>query len=146
MDDKLLCINEDVTIPISDLRFRFSRSSGPGGQNVNRVETRVELRFDLARSPVLTEEQRQRALQALSSYIDSEGVLHLVSQSFRSQHQNREAVIRRFQALLQKALRVPKRRRPTQTPPRVRERRLEEKHRRTEAKRGRQSPRSDEEA
>lgn len=145
MDDKLLYIDEEAAISLSELRFRFSRSSGPGGQNVNRVETRVELLFDLAHSPNLTEEQRQRALRALSSYIDREGVLHLVSQSFRSQHQNREAVIRRFQALLQKALKVPKRRRPTRPPPQVREGRLEAKHRRAEAKRGRQSPRSDEE-
>lgn len=145
MDDKLLYVNEEVAIPLSELRFRFSRSSGPGGQNVNRVETRVELLFDLARSPYLAEEQRQRALQALSSYVDSEGVLHFVSQSFRSQHQNREAVVRRFQALLRKALKVPKRRRPTQPLPQARERRLEAKHRRAEVKRRRQSP-PDEEA
>ena len=88
-EENVLHITNTITIPLSELSFRFARSSGPGGQHVNRSATRVELLFDVAGSPSLTEAQRERALKALSSYIDSDGVLHLSSQTFRSQLRNR---------------------------------------------------------
>ena len=137
MNDSVLHITDTVSIPMSELRFRFARSSGPGGQHVNRSATQVELLFDVANSPSLNETQRQRVLRKLGSRIDKEGILHLVSQETRSQLRNREEVVERFQGLLREALRVPKRRRPTRPTRAARERRLEEKRRRSEAKRSR---------
>jgi len=130
-------ITDEVVIPISELRFRFARSSGPGGQHVNRSATQVELLFDVAGSPSLDEAQRQRVLTKLKSRIDKEGVLHLVSQETRSQLRNREEAVERFQELMRDALHVPKSRRPTRPTRAVRERRLEEKRRRSGTKRDR---------
>jgi ribosome-associated protein len=135
--EKVLRITNTLTIPLSELRFRFARSSGPGGQHVNRSATRVELIFDVAGSPSLTEAQRERALKALAPYIDSDGVLHLISQTFRSQFRNREEAVERFQTLMRRAMKVPKRRRPTRPSRAARERRLASKRRRSEIKRQR---------
>jgi len=138
MNEGAVRITDTVSIPLSELRFRFARSSGPGGQHVNRSATQVELLFDVAGSPSLNEAQRRRVLRRLKSRIDKEGVLHLVSQRFRSQLRNREEVVERFQRLMREALRVPKRRLPTHPTQASRERRLEEKRRRSEIKEGRQ--------
>ena len=135
--EKVLRITNTLTIPLSELRFRFARSSGPGGQHVNRSATRVELLFDVAGSPSLTEAQRERALKALAPYIDSDGVLHLISQTFRSQFRNREEAVERFQTLMRRAMKVPKRRHPTRPSRAARERRLASKRRRSEIKRQR---------
>jgi len=143
LGEKVLRITDTLSIPLSELRFRFSRSSGPGGQHVNRSATRVELLFDVASSPSLTEAQRERALKALAPYIDSEGVLHLVSQAFRSQLRNREEVVEHFRTLMHKAMRVPKRRRPTRPSRTAQERRLVSKRRRSEIKRQRGPVRAD---
>ena len=137
MNDSLVHITDTISIPISELQFRFARSGGPGGQHVNRSATQVELLFDVTNSPSLDETQRQRVLTKLKSRIDKEGVLHLVSQETRSQLRNREEVVERFQELMRDALHVPKRRRPTRPTRAVRERRLEEKRRRSKTKRGR---------
>lgn len=138
-NNNVVRITNSVAIPMSELRFRFARSSGPGGQHVNRSATQVELLFDLAGSPSLSEAQRQRALRALKSYTDKRGVLHLVSQAYRSQLRNREEVVERFRRLMRQALRVPKRRRPTRPTRGARERRLAAKRRRSEVK-GRRRP------
>jgi ribosome-associated protein len=124
-------------IPSSELSFRFSRSGGPGGQHANRSETRVELLFDLAHSPSLSERQRATTLRKLAPYVDSKGVLRLVSRSSRSQLRNREEVTERFRMLLRGALRVPRVRRPTGPTQASRERRLERKRRRSELKKQR---------
>ncbi len=137
MKEDRLRINHEVSIPSSELRFRFSRSSGPGGQHVQKSSTRVELLFDVRNSPSLTEEQKQRLLGRLGGYVDSSGTLHLVSQSGRSQWRNREEVVARFQALLQRALAARKRRRATRPSAAARERRLREKRHRSEIKKGR---------
>ena len=137
MNDSLVRITDNVSIPMSELHFRFARSSGPGGQHVNRSATQVELLFDVANSPSLNETQRRRVLRKLKSRIDKEGVLHLVSQETRSQLRNREEVVERFQELMREALRVPKRRLPTRPTRAARERRLATKRRRGETKRGR---------
>jgi ribosome-associated protein len=130
-------VNERVVIPPRELRFRFATSGGPGGQHANRSATQVELLFDVAGSPSLSEEERGRVLAALKGYIDLEGTLHLVSRSTRSQYRNREDVVRRFQALLRRALRVPKARRPTRPSAAARQGRLEAKRRRAALKRTR---------
>jgi ribosome-associated protein len=137
LGEKALRITDTLSIPLSELHFRFARSSGPGGQHVNRSATRVELLFDVAGSPSLSEAQRQRALRALAPYIDSDGVLHLISQTFRSQFRNREEAVERFQTLMRRAMKVPKRRRPTRPSRAARERRLASKRRRSEIKRQR---------
>ena len=137
MNDDLVHITDTVSNPMSELHFRFARSSGPGGQHVNRSATQVELLFDVAGSPSLDETQRQRVLRKLRSRIDKEGILHLFSQETRSQLRNREEVVGRFQELMREALHVPKRRRPTRPTRGARERRLEGKRRRSEAKRDR---------
>jgi ribosome-associated protein len=136
-DDESLRISSEVTVPRSELRFRFSRSSGPGGQHVQKSSTRVELLFDVASSPSLTDEQRARVMERLSGYVDSAGVLHLVAQSERSQWRNREEAVERFQALMRKALKPRKRRRSTRPTAASKETRLHKKRQRAETKRRR---------
>jgi ribosome-associated protein len=143
--EKMLQITNEVTIPWTELRFRFSRSGGPGGQHVNRVETRVELLFDVLRSMGLTNSQKGRILDRLKGYIDKDGILHLVSRSTRSQSRNREEVIERFCMLLAEALRPRKRRRLTRPGRAARQRRLASKRQRSERKRQRRKPGIDEE-
>lgn len=120
----LVIINDHLAIPVSELDFRFSRSSGPGGQHVQRSDTRVELLFNVATSPSLKPEQRVRILSRLGNQIDGEGVLRIVSSSTRSQLENREDAVRRFQALLAGALRTQKRRVATKPSAAAREARL----------------------
>src|SRR5499426_2043902 len=128
-DDSALTITETLEIPLAELHFQFSRSGGPGGQHVNRSATQVELTFDVANSPSLTNTQRARILSQLKSYIDTRGILHLSSQTTRSQHRNRAEVVERFMLLLQRALHVPKRRIPTRPSAAAEARRLAEKQR-----------------
>ena len=144
VDDDLLYINDEVSIPRAELSFRFSRSSGPGGQHVQKSSTQVELLFDVAHSPSLSDEQRARVLKRLANYSDAEGVLHLVAQSERSQHRNREEVVARFEALMRQALKRRKRRKPTRPTAASQERRLKQKKRRGETKKGRGSVRPEE--
>lgn len=140
MSNDALIINDQVAIPHSELSYRFARSSGPGGQHVQRTETKVELLFDLANSPSLTDAQRELARARLSSRLDSEGVLHLTSQAGRSQLENRFDVTERFQRLLASALKPSKRRKPTRPSAAARRRRLEAKRRRAETKQRRRPP------
>lgn len=144
MDDSRVPITNSLAIPADELRFRFSRSGGPGGQHVNRSATQVELTFDVAHSPSLSEAQRERIQSALATRIDREGVLHLSASSSRSQLQNRELVVHRFQTLLRRALHVPRRRRPTRPSAAERERRLAGKRRRAETKARRRPVRHEE--
>jgi ribosome-associated protein len=122
---------------MAELRFRFSTSGGPGGQHVNKVETQVTLLFDIAASPSLDEPTRQRLLQKLSSRLTGDGVLAVTARDARSQFENRELALARFQALLAQALIVPKKRRPTKPGRLAVERRLGEKRRRSLLKRDR---------
>ncbi len=140
MSDGDIRITDQVVIPAREVRFRFATSGGPGGQHANRSATQVELLFDVAGSPSLSEEERGRVLAVLKGYIDREGTLHLVSRSTRSQYRNREDVLRRFQPLLRRALRVPKVRRPTRPTAGARRTRLEAKRRRGAVKRTRRLP------
>ena len=134
MDDDPLPIDDELSIPLAELSFRFSRSSGPGGQHVQKSSTRVELLFDVANSPSLSEAQRARLLDRLSGYVDTSGVLHLVAQSERSQLRNRQEVVQRFQGLLRRALKRRKRRKPTRPSAASRERRLRRKKQRSQVK------------
>ncbi|MHA2610290.1 MAG: alternative ribosome rescue aminoacyl-tRNA hydrolase ArfB [bacterium JZ-2024 1] len=127
-------ITRNLSIPLEEIRFHFSRSSGPGGQRVNRRETRVELLFDVRHSPTLKEEEKRRISEALGSFIDKDGVLHFTSQKTRSQWKNREDVLQRFQVELGKALRKRKERIPTLPPPYAKEAKMEKKKRKSEKK------------
>ncbi len=124
-----IAINEDLSIPESELSFTFSTSGGPGGQHANRSATRAVLSFDVHGSPSLSDAQRARILARLGNRISREGALQISAGESRSQHQNRQEAIARFQTLLERALRPQKKRRPTRPSRAVRERRLEAKRR-----------------
>ena len=108
-----LYINPTVRIPLSELRFRFSRASGPGGQHVNRRETRVELLFDVASSCLLTAAQRQKLKDNLGGSLDADGVLRIVVDTHRSQLRNRREATDRFAEAIRQGLRSPNTRQPT---------------------------------
>jgi ribosome-associated protein len=130
-------ITDQLSIPKEELKFTSSRSSGPGGQHVNKVSTRVTLRFDLANSASLTPKQKQRILIRLATRISKQGVLRVVSQKTRSQAANKEAALERFVVLLQQALRKPPQRKPTTTSSAAKQKRLDEKKHRGQMKRKR---------
>lgn len=122
---------------MSELTFRFSTSSGPGGQHANKAETRVTLLFDVAQSSALDEEMRERLLKKLENRLDREGVLQLSVQDSRSQHRNRETAVARFQQTLADALLREKKRKKSKKPRAADEKRLEEKRKQSEKKRSR---------
>jgi len=142
-DGARVAIQPGVEIPLAELTFRFTRSSGPGGQHVNKAATQAELTFDVAGSPSLSAEQKQRLVARLRGYVNKEGVLRVTCQSTRSQAQNREEAVERFAALLRAALHVPRKRRLTRPSRAAAERRLVAKRRRSEIKRGRGAARDD---
>ncbi|MBA9003119.1 MULTISPECIES: alternative ribosome rescue aminoacyl-tRNA hydrolase ArfB [Thermomonospora] len=130
-------VRGSVTIPESELRWRFSRSSGPGGQHVNTSATAAELSFDVAGSPSLPESYRRRALERLAGRLTG-GVLTIRAEEHRSQQRNRDAARERLAMLLHEATAPPpKPRRPTKPSRRVHERRLQNKRHRSELKRSR---------
>jgi len=117
-----------------EFTFTASRSSGPGGQHVNKVSTKVELRFNVKESAFLTAEEKEIILSKLANKINSESELILVAQSDRSQLKNKENAIEKFYALLAKALTPVKKRKPTKPSLAAKEKRLEEKRIRSEKK------------
>ncbi len=134
-------VNERVSIPDSEIEFHMSSSSGPGGQNVNRVRTRVTLRFDVEASGSLIDGEKMRVFARLSTRINKEGVLQVHSERHRSQEMNRTAAECRLGELLGEALEETRPRRRTKVPGGSRKRRREDKQRRSRLKQTR-SPRS----
>jgi ribosome-associated protein len=128
---------DNLEIPDGELDFATSRSGGPGGQNVNKVNTRVTVLFDVDRSPTLTEAQRELLHERLGGRISRAGVLRVVSQKHRTQLANRDAAVERLTGLLRDALTEQAMRVPVRLPRAVKERRLEEKRRRASLKRER---------
>jgi ribosome-associated protein len=130
-----LRVTSSVSVPEGELRWRFSRSSGPGGQSVNTADSRVELRFDLAGTTALSPQQRERALGRLAGRL-VDGVLVIAASEHRSQLRNREAALDRLADTLRTAIAPPPpQRRPTRATRASNERRLAEKQRRSRVKR-----------
>jgi ribosome-associated protein len=129
MDGDSIRVTRSVVIPLAEIELRFSRSSGPGGQHAQKSETRVEAVFDVNASESLTDAQKRRVLDRAGP------VLRAIAQDERSQTRNRELALERLTGQLREALRVRRRRVPTQPTAASRERRLEEKRRRSELKR-----------
>lgn len=136
MDDGLR-VTDRLVVPAAELRERFSRSSGPGGQGVNTTDSRVELSFDVANSPSLPESLRARALHRLAGRL-VDGVLTIAASEHRAQLANREAARQRMAALLREAIAPPPPpRRPTRPSRGAKERRLADKKRQSQRKRDR---------
>ncbi len=136
----MLRINDHLSIDETELDYEFARSSGPGGQNVNKVETKVTLKLDIAASRSLTDLQKTRISENLASRITKDGVLRVTSQRHRTREANRHAAIARFIELLDDALAVRAERRPTKVSRAAKRRRIEEKKRRSQKKAMRRSP------
>jgi len=134
MADDPIRVTRSVSIPRSEIDFRFSRSSGPGGQHAQKSDTRVEASFDVAASSSLSEAQKRRVVAKAGP------VLRAVAQDERSQWRNRELATERLVESLRQALKVERRRRPTKPTKASRERRLEQKRRRSDTKRLRRPP------
>lgn len=133
-----LHITRTVAVPEEELTFRFSRSGGPGGQNVNTRDTKVEVIFDVGQSPSLGPVQRARAIDNLAGRLDSEGKLHVTASDARTQGQNREIATARLKAILADALRPPPDpRRPTKPSRAAVNRRIARKRARGQLKRQR---------
>ncbi len=128
---------EDLEIPDEELDFATSRSSGPGGQNVNKVNTRVTVLFNVDQSAALSPEQRELLRARLGGRVSRAGVLRVVSQRHRTQLANRDAAVQRFVELLRAALTEKPERVPPAVPRQAKEKRLEEKRRRAGLKRER---------
>lgn len=124
----------------SELVFIASRSSGPGGQNVNKVNSKVTLKFDVTHSLVLSLEERKVILEKLASRITKEGILFITSQDSRSQAQNKDAALAKFDELLIKAFAIPKVRKPSKPSKAAKRKRVDMKKRHSEKKQWRQKP------
>jgi ribosome-associated protein len=133
----MIYVNDELQIPDTEITFTASRSGGPGGQNVNKVSSRVTLAFDLAGSSALSDEQKDHVRQKLAKRINKEGVLQVVSQRTRSQDMNRADAVERFAELLRDALTPERPRVKTRVPRAVKAQRLEEKKKRTLIKQAR---------
>jgi ribosome-associated protein len=139
----MIRVTPAVAIDETELHFDFVRASGPGGQNVNKVATAVQLRFDAAHSPSLPDEVRRRLVRIAGKRVTGEGVLLITARRHRTQQKNRDDAVGRLVELVRKAAVVPKRRRRTRPTRASKERRLVEKRRKGEIKRTRRDVRSD---
>ncbi|HIG56864.1 MAG TPA: aminoacyl-tRNA hydrolase [Candidatus Handelsmanbacteria bacterium] len=139
-----LYITSILEIPLAELRCKFNRSSGPGGQNVNKLNTRAELQYNFAQSAVLSALQRQRITEKLSARLNSEGLLVVNSERFRTQGRNREDCLDKLAAWLAEAIKPPPpKRRKTKPGRAAKARRLDGKKRHSEKKKSRRRPLSD---
>lgn len=119
---------------LAEVSFKTSRSGGSGGQHVNKVSTKVELDFDVLESKVLTDEEKALVSEKLASRLTTDGILQVISQSERSQLRNKKVALEKFQELIQACFVVPKKRKPSKVPRRVKEKRLLTKKMKAEIK------------
>lgn len=136
----MIPVTDSLSIAEEELQERFVLASGPGGQNVNKVATAVELRFDVAASPSLPEDVRARLVRLAGSRLTREGVLVILAQRFRTQDRNRQDAVERLVELIRQATHRPKPRRPTKPTYASKVKRLQAKARRSDVKRGRGRP------
>ena len=130
----MIRITNSIEIDESELKFSFSRASGPGGQNVNKVSTAVTLRWDVKSSPSLPQDVKTRVIKLAGTRMTTRGVLVINARRYRSQEKNREDALARLIALVKKAAAKPKKRKSTKPTRESKERRLDEKRRRSETK------------
>ena len=136
----MLVVDSRIQIPLTDVRLSFSKSGGPGGQNVNKVNTKVTLHWNVASSPSLPADVRDRFLRTYKGRINADGDVVIHSQRYRDQIRNREDCLEKLRQLILAVRHPPKRRKRTRPPRAARERRLREKHRRSDKKRLRGRP------
>jgi ribosome-associated protein len=135
----MIQVTPAIALDESELTLEFIRASGPGGQNVNKVATAVQLRFDVANSPSLTDDVRERLIRLAGRRMTKDGVLIIEARRFRTQEQNQQDAIERLVELVRQAAKKPRVRRKTRPTLASRRRRLEAKRRRSEKKRLRRS-------
>lgn len=133
----LLAVNESLSIPRSELDVRVSRSSGAGGQHVNKTSSRVEIFWNIAASRAVSDEQRARLLEKLASRITTEGSIRVVASDLRSQSRNRELAEERLADMVRRALIIPRKRKATKPTRAAKEARLDSKKRQSHKKRER---------
>ncbi len=136
----MLVINSKISIPLREIKFKFSRSSGPGGQNVNKLNTKVQLRWNLEKSAQLPDDVRQRMIARYKRRMTGDGELVISSQRFRDQGQNVADCLNKLKEMVLSVATPPKKRKPRSVSKAAKMRRLTNKRRRSETKRLRRSP------
>ncbi|MBT8253921.1 MAG: aminoacyl-tRNA hydrolase [Flavobacteriaceae bacterium] len=125
---------------ISELQLKAVRSSGPGGQHVNKVSTKIKLNFDLKNSQYLSKDEKTILMKSLAKRLSKDGIISLQCAETRSQIKNKEIIINRFLEMIKKGLEIPKKRKKSKIPRQAVEKRLEKKRRTSEKKEGRKKP------